>query len=225
MSLVRYSGVLPHFENGASTLMWLGRQRSNLSPFYPLGPPMRRQRGKGAAPERDLIGNAVYHASFDRQRGAGLGGFFKNAFTALKPVLKRGMHELALEGLRTGSDVLQDMKDEPTADVKKIARRRLSEAGTRLKNKIPAIVTGSGKKRKRVSVENNSKKKKKRVVAVGALSFPACGGTDKAASAVVRAVGKPKQVGEGKKRRKPRQRKYPPNILTDPAQHEEIKGE
>lgn len=211
MSLVRYSTVLPHYENGAATLMWLSRQRAGYSPFYPLGPPMRLQRGKGApAADHDLIGNDVYHASFDRQRGAGLGGFFRNAFTAIQPVLKRGMHELAVEGLRAGTHVLQDMKDEPSGDVKKIARRRLAEAGTRLKNKIPAIVTGSGKQKGgRVN-----KSKKKQVVAVGALSFPACGGTNKA----VRAVGKLKQQqqqGEGKRHRKPRERKYPPNILTD----------
>lgn len=196
MSVSGPQGSFPHFESAAPVILRMMQHNpyaSVGSPFYPpYFAPRRLRVGRGVS---GRFGN-VYRNSYDVQRGAGVGGLFRSAFRTFAPVLRRGVDALASEGLRAGSDFLEDVRKikdrEMSGSVGAAARRRVSEVGRRMKQKLPQIIVGEGKKRKRLAVVRRvGGGKKKRVTKGRTTTVLALGGCPAA-----------RKVGRGKKKKK-----------------------
>lgn len=208
MSVSGPQGSFPHFEHSAPSILWMMKNSPYATVTSPFYPPFYYKnvvtRGSGAKEENESdvrFGN-LYHSSFDQQKGAGLGGIFRNTIKFLKPVVHRGLKTLASEGLRAGSQVLDDWRakndnefDAGPLNLKDITRKRLAEAKDRIKGKIPNILLGDGKK----SNMKGGRKLKKRskvelaVLGRGRMFGPSCGNG--------RCLKKGKGKGKGKGRR------------------------
>lgn len=196
MSVSGSQSGFPHFESNSPSILWLMKNNpyANVtSQFYPPFYYRRRAgagknnnnkallRGGGAAlTEQDISDHfgSVYQANRHHTIGGGLGSFFKSAYKVLKPVIFKGAHALADEGLKVGSDVLRDWKsnraaaaaaeEDSTAGVpfnlKDTVRKNVRAAADRLSKRLPSILIGKGMKRKTGQKKSKkSPKKAKRV--------------------------------------------------------------
>jgi len=107
----------------------------------------------------------VYRASFRKQRGGGIGSFFRGLFRFVKPLLFSGAKAVGKEALKTGSNIITDiLNKEPEQPVGDIFKSRFTEAKGNLEQKIKKM-TGSGLrlKRKRQSKKSQSQSKRRKV--------------------------------------------------------------
>ena len=123
----------------------------------------RRQAGGG----REDIGS-IYGTLPFLQRGHGLGNVLAGLFRTLRPILwsgaksigKETLKALGREALRTGTNIIRDIAENPPAQTTDIISKHVGDSTQNIINKL----RGSGaRKRKRVTsgTARNAKRKKK----------------------------------------------------------------
>lgn len=186
MSVSGPQNGFPHYEGSAASIMWLLRnspyQQGVGTPWYPPVYATTRRaarkssallRGGGGTGSSDGGGDGsavsgaddigrVYHAG----RG-GFNSFFRNVARAVKPVLYRGAQALAEEGVKIGTDVLEDWKQNKSGNdgvpfnLKDSARKSFESSRKRLKRSLPQILLGRGMSKKKRTTGKQKKKQAK----------------------------------------------------------------
>ena len=123
----------------------------------------RRQAGRG----REDIGS-IYSTPPFIQRGHGLGDVLAGLFRTLKPILwsgaksigKETLKALGREALRTGTNIIRDIAENPPTQTTDIISKHVSGSTQNIINKLRASGPRKHKRAASVTVRNAKRKKK-----------------------------------------------------------------
>lgn len=105
----------------------------------------------------DLGIGTVYKAGFSKQRGRGLGTFFRNVISYVTPLFKSGAQALGRAALATGANIASDIaaSDGSPISIKEIAKRRAVET----RDNMVKRMRGGGRRKKRRTIKKSKRAK------------------------------------------------------------------
>ena len=107
----------------------------------------------------DLSVGPVYRATFRKQKGRGLGSFFRNVISYVTPLFKSGAQALGRAALSTGANIVSDIaaSDASPIAIKEIAKRRALET----RDNMVKRMRGGGRRRAKRRTQSYKRKEKK----------------------------------------------------------------